>query len=93
MSHTFENSLVLAVDSHYGVYSPQTFVERYGEYLNLSDKDYSIMMDIEHDLYWEVWQEIESRGFVMDGIEYTILQNEDIWILPSSVEIPEDFWI
>jgi hypothetical protein len=93
MSHTFENSLVLAVDSHFGVYAPQTFVKRYKEYLNLSDEDYSIMMDIENEFYWEVWEEIESNNFVMDGIEYQILQNEDIWILPSSVDIPEDFWI
>lgn len=90
---TFNDSLILAVSSAYGIYTPQTFVERYGMYLNLSQEDKDIISDVDSEVYWEVWEKITNKNFVIGGVEYSILENEDTWIIPSHLEVPEDFWI
>lgn len=90
---TFENSLILAVDSHFGIYIPQVFIERYGEFLDLSEDEIQTLSSHENELYFETWEYVSCRPFILDGIEYCIIENEDLWILPTDVEIPEDFFI
>lgn len=93
MNTKFETSLILAIDSHYGVYTPQAFVEKYGEYLDLSNEQKEDLSSPDNEFYWETWEIVLDKGLTIDGIEYSILSNEDLWLLPTNVEIPEDFWI
>ena len=90
---TFEDSLILAVDSHFGVYIPQVFIERYGEFLELSEEEKTTLSDPQNEYYFETWEDVSCRTFILDGVEHSIVENEDLWILPTDVNIPDDFFI
>lgn len=85
------NELILAVDSHFGVYSPQTFVERYCDSIKDAKKQdiEDILSGPENEDYWEAWQHIESCTVTIDAKDYSIMQNEDIWLIPSNMEWPD----
>lgn len=94
---TTQNSILLAVDSHNGIYSPSIFVERFKDYIvGMSEDDYQILkkgidMDVDHEYYWEAWNDVSMLNVVIDGQTYYIYENEDIWLIPEGIDAEQAF--
>lgn len=90
------DELILAVDSHHGIYSAQIFVQQYGDSISmLSDEDKAILLQgPENEDYIETWADLLAGSFTfvnVDGKNYQILEMEDIWLLPEDMEFPESW--
>lgn len=72
-----------------GIYIPRDFAE----FLNGNEKishdvpqeDIDILLDPDHDLYWEVWDSVMEKKFTVieTGQVLEIYQNGDLWIMPE----------
>lgn len=93
------DALILAVSSSYGVYAPQTFSEWYSDKcVNILEGDlkesFEDLKNINSEFYWESWENVLDNAVIsIDGELYNIIQNEDVWLIPVDMEIPEDFFI
>lgn len=69
----------LAVDSHHGIYGPQTFAEQYGR-MNISEDDWNILLDgPDNENYWETWEQVTLTWAFGPAM---ILESEgDIWLV------------
>ena len=98
-----ENEIILAVDSHYGQYTPQVFIERYGEFLTtpLDEESKKIFVEgPDNQFYWDDWCYILDNNTVKlttyEGnapTEYKIIENEDLWLVPINMELPDEWYI
>jgi len=77
-------------DSH-GVYVPKAFADSFGDDLRgkavsgVSDEDWKILeAGPDHEAYWDAWCEVEQKARITmpDGVEYTIYQEGDCWLIP-----------
>ena len=70
-----------AVDGCHGIYIPQTFAERYPEWLN--DEEQEILLaGPEHEEYWETWDEVTSWEF--EDKSLYIGESGDVFIVTFS---------
>jgi hypothetical protein len=93
------DKLVLAVDSHNGIYSPKFFIEWYRGFIvnndnGVMDSDIKDVLDgPDNEFYWEAWEDIMNNAVLeINGVRYTIMQNEDVWFIPENMEIPENLF-
>ena len=96
---TIAEQAVLLLDSHHGVYIPQLAVKYYSQepnwdWSNVSEEDIqSLLNGVEDENYWEAWEQVlDNVTFDVDDVRYIIVQNEDLWAVPSEVEFTEDDW-
>lgn len=74
---------ICATDSNRGIYAPQAFVETFGDYLSEADYVADVLAGPGGEFYWESWEQLENNETVkLDGVEYSIYHNEDIWLVP-----------
>ena len=95
--------LIFAIDSNTGVYAPQWFMCKYDALMQhnteISD-DYVICEGTvqngpsygrDSEDYWEAWIWIENNCTVLiDGVEYTIYHDGDIWLVHPDYVWPEE---
>ena len=81
----------VAVDSHAGIYAWQEFVSQY-DIRGVDQEDLAILKSgPDNELYWEAASNVEDNGrVVVEGIEYRIEQDEDIWLYDSRYDYDED---
>ena len=89
---------VLLLDENNGIYIPKLFCKQCNPQNSYFVWDYDncseILLNPEHELYWEVWDEVLDSAYCIDpdnNIKYTLYQNGDLWIIPEGCELPEDF--
>jgi hypothetical protein len=83
------DEVILAVDSHYGIYTPQTYVERYNP-VNADREDLRILKaGPDQEWYWESWESIMNCPVVINDKTYIPFQNEDVWLIPADMLFPE----
>jgi hypothetical protein len=84
-----ETNYFLAVSSSYGIYTPQTFVEWYGDKSNIEPEDKEILLaGPDHDLYWETWLDVViDCEITFEGKQYYIEENEDLWLVEEGTVI------
>lgn len=72
------------VNSHFGVYIPQVFMERYGYLVNdrLTEDMKQDLTDPNNEYYWEAWETVEGLTVTYDGKKYFIIDLEDVWLIP-----------
>lgn len=87
-----KKELYLLVDSHHGIYSAQSLVQRYGNNLQIDQEDKDILLaGPDHPWYVETWATIDGAILVDDiGEKYFLWQNEDIWAVPEGWEYNEE---
>ena len=95
-SESFEDKIILVADSAFGQYIPQLFCEKYYELIK--DKEIADFLKNEdnlyHDLYWEYWYILmDEYTYTINGTEYILVDNMDIWLVPTSVTVPEHWYI
>ncbi len=92
-SENIMKDFILVVDNHYGVYSAQTFAERFpfeqidGEGVTKEDWDI-LLAGPDHDDYVETWADLFDGRFVViiDGKRYRVYENDDIWLYPAELQ-------
>lgn len=95
-SESFEDKIILVADSAFGQYIPQLFCEKYYELIK--DKEIADFLKNEdnlyHDLYWEYWYILmDEYTYTINGTEYVLVDNMDIWLVPTNVDVPEHWYI
>lgn len=101
MKKTIENDAILIADSHHGQYIPQLVVK--GELNNpqwnwsgCSPEDIQAVLNgPEDEWYWDAWNNIEQSVKIkdVDGNEYFLCQNEDLWAIPVECADQLEDWI
>lgn len=92
---TFEESAILYIDSHHGVYIPQIFTQYIvpSQWAGISDDDLKACEEgIENEWYWDAWCNIIDNAVLVhpeNGMRYYIYHNEDVWLIPEGVDAPE----
>jgi transcriptional regulator with XRE-family HTH domain len=95
-SELFYDSIELAVNSAHGIYIPMVFCERYKQYIDPECVKYFTNEDNIHrdEHYIEEWIVFMDNEILnINGTEYNIIQNEDLWLVPTNIEIPESWFI
>jgi hypothetical protein len=87
---------LLWLADHRGVNIPKDFAESFKD----RDKDVSgvdpeqwaiLEAGQEHEFYWDTWSDVmDSAVITIDGIEYAVWQDGDVWLIPNGMEYDED---
>lgn len=80
----------LLVSGSYGIYVPQMFSENFNlEDFGFSKKDAEelkeILSNIDHDEYWDAWDDILSHAKTKRG--ETLYQSDDLWLIPEDFDL------
>lgn len=81
----------LFAESAHGVYIPQHFAKAVNRDLvtGVTEDDWRILeAGPEHELYWEAWNDVESRAVVHapEGVDYYLYQDGDLWLVPKEID-------
>lgn len=95
--------IFLAVDANRGIYAPQMFCKLFGDNLKPSEGEYWEQQDVratvarllgdgpDSEQYWEDWDAIHNSCTVtVEGDDYFIYQDDDIWCIPVGWEWDEE---
>lgn len=92
---------ILYLDASRGIYIPQAFFEQTKpeciRWHCSEDAKAGILTacaNPDSDSYWEAWNDAEAYGYVTviepdTGIEYSLYQDGDLWLIPVDAEWPE----
>lgn len=78
-----------------GQYIPRDFADSFKDrdecVRGVSAEDWAILeAGPEHESYWETWDEVCNDAVVtMDGVEYTLHQDGDLWLIPDGMVFDE----
>jgi hypothetical protein len=67
--------MTLLIDGNRGIYVPQEFAKTYGKVF-FPNEDLSILLDPDHEEYWERWDEIVDLGFSVNSRNMILFQEE-----------------
>ena len=88
---------LLILDSNRGIYIPQAFALKFGDFLgswsNVNQDDLDTLLEgPDHEWYWEAWQNICDNAEYMgsDGAKYSLYQDGDVWLVPEGMSMEED---
>ena len=79
-----------------GIYIPRdfanSFVDRDKHVQNVSEENWQILEDPDHEWYWEAWDEVLQNAVVTDdeGTRFTLHQDGDLWLIPADMEWNEE---
>jgi len=97
MAYT-ENDIEILFDSNRGVFIPQNFAEEVSRdcVSGLSDSDWATLeAGPDGEWYWEAWDSVLNNAVITmpkTGIEYTVYQNGDVFLIPVGLELPEEWY-
>lgn len=85
---------VCIVDGHHGIYVPQVWAERYGDYLEtcrVSQEDVVILLQgPDHSDYWEAWQDVlNDYCHEVNNVKHYLSQDGDLFEYPETYEWEE----
>jgi len=94
-----QDELMHVVDSHHGIYSYGIFTEQFLPHLvrKTNIVSYEALRDgnpYEDEYYFDIWTEgLCTEEFILDGKIYNVVENEGLYLAPSDMEIPDDWFI
>jgi hypothetical protein len=85
---------ILLVDSHHGIYSAQICLQSLNNDIlrqvrqQVSNEDLGDILDGPgNEFYFEAFESLEQCNIEFEGTNWTIQQNEDIWLVPEGYEM------
>ena len=79
------SSAQLLVNSGFGVYCPQTAIERLQTNVRSQFEAEDVQTLLEgpegNEWYWEAWENVLNSRFTVDGKEFQLYHSEDVWII------------
>lgn len=84
--------MLLWLNDARGIYIPRdfakSFVDRAKHVSGVNDEQWAVLENPEHELYWEVWDEVLSSAVVTDndGVKFTLYQEGDLWLIPDGMQ-------
>lgn len=94
-----QEELIHVVDSHHGIYSYGIFAERFLPHLVRQTNIfiYQLLRDgdpYEMEHYFDIWSDgLCTEEFILNGKIYNVVENEGLYLSPSDMEIPDDWFI
>ena len=91
-----ENCLELLITDASGIYIPKEFIESRLDWqleqikAQTSEGTIEILKDVDHEWYWEAWEEVLNVEFVgpttniYNGEKFTLYQNGDLWVVKTA---------
>lgn len=74
------NATCLLINSSNGVYTPKTFASNFEGWQGISEEDFEILADVDHEHYWETWDIVLNNAYyIQDGNRYTLYQDDDLF--------------
>lgn len=80
-----QSGMILLFDGARGIYIPQNFAEEMilSKWQNVDQEQIDILKQgPEHELYWQIWDEITQNAVHVDdnGYEWRLHQDGDVWV-------------
>ncbi len=74
------DKIEVLLDSCRGIYIPRDFAIECGETWNIPQKSIDILMNPDHEWYWEEWQHVlDTATCTLDRHTYTLHQDGDLF--------------
>lgn len=101
MSNKERPEPILFLDDHRGIYIPRDFAQSIvrERVTGISDDEYTILENPDHELYWDVWSDVcdNARATDEDGNEFRLEQDGALWLIPVGMDYDERteswFWV
>lgn len=92
---------ILFLDDHRGIYIPRDFAQSVKRECvsGISDEDYAILEQPDHDAYWDVWADVCDHAIVTEAhdtlskdnpahreTKYRLHQDGALWLIPQGME-------
>lgn len=88
------NNVILFAEDNRGIFIPQHFAESINrDFVTGVDSEQWTILEAgpEHELYWDVWDEVMNGAVVSkDGREYTLYQDGDLFLIDHDNMTPEE---
>ena len=85
--------MILLFDGASGQYIPQRFAQEIdrARVTGVSDEDYAILENPEHEYYWDAWDDALSTAEIRgdNGLVYTLMQDGDCWAIEKDAQLNE----
>lgn len=89
--------MILWLSDARGVFIPRDFAKSFSDRAKnvkgVSEENWAILeAGPDHEWYWEAWTEVENDAIITDenGVEYTVWQSGDCWLVPKGMEWDEE---
>ena len=72
----------ILLNSSHGIHIPELFIKNFDmEQWNINKNDY-IDLDVDNELYWDLWQEIlDNAYYVLNSKKWYLLQDGDLFAI------------
>lgn len=92
------SKIEILLDDHRGIYIPRDFIRNYveghwqGEVKGMTVENQNILMNPEHEHYWEAWDEVRRDCRLVDtqGNEWYLWQDGGLFAIRSDLEEHEE---
>ena len=89
---TAKPDMMLWLSDARGIYIPRdfatSFADRAKSVTGVSDEEWEILENPDHEFYWDAWCDVCNRAIVTDdaGIKFRLWQDGDLWLIPDGME-------
>lgn len=93
---TDKPDMLLWLSDARGIYIPrdfaQSFADRSKHVSGVSEEEWQILEQPDHEHYWDVWNDVEQSAIVTDenGVKFRLYQDGDLWLVPDGMEWNDD---
>ena len=89
------DAMIELVDSHYGVYIPQSFAERYSQVIinntEISEELGDILEGPDNEYYLDSWETVCNKAKIeIDSQTYYLWQNDDLWAIKEGYSLNDN---
>ena len=82
----WESNAELLLSDSRGIYIPRDFLDFDKFRSQLSDEEIETLSNPENEWYWETWGSVLNREFLIDGTEYRLHQDGDLFAYKASMD-------
>ena len=74
------DNAMLLINGAYGIYIPQMFAFMFKA--QLSEQDAKDLESPDNEYYWDAWDDVLNKTFIIEGVVCTLEQDGDLWAIP-----------
>ena len=87
-----EGLIECIVNSGFGIYIPNVFIERcYDTWNGITEDDKRDLSNPENENYWEAWDDVLRNAYWRDenGFKWTLWENDDLFMIREDFEFED----
>lgn len=76
------------LDGARGIYIPNAFIRGFNlHHWNIRKDDYQELLNVDHEHYWDAWQELLEKAYCIEnGIKWTLEQDDSLFAVTETEE-------